>query len=79
MVSVFTAAEVAGEFELAGRIIAYIIEHGGPAPQFMSETAFSCLTGKPDVDETGPPALVRGPLFVLRLEPQLSCEDLCLS
>ena len=50
MVSVFTAAEAAGEFELAGRIIAYIIVHGGPAPQFMSETAFSCLMGMPDVD-----------------------------
>ena len=50
MVSVFTAAEAAGEFELAARIIAYIIVHGGPAPQFMSETGFSCLIGKPDVD-----------------------------
>ena len=50
VVSVFTAAEAAGEVELAGRIIAYIIVHGGPSPQFMSETAFSCLMGKPDVD-----------------------------
>ncbi len=50
MVSVFTAAEAAGEFEVAGRMIAYIVVHGGPAPQFMSERAFSCLMGKPDVD-----------------------------
>ena len=46
----FTAAEAAGEFELVGRIVAYIIVHCGPDPQFMSETGFSCLMGKPDVD-----------------------------
>ena len=50
--SVSILAEAAGEYELAGHMMAYIVEHGGPAPQFLSETAFSCLLGRPDVDVT---------------------------
>ena len=34
---------------MAGHMMAYIVGHGGPAPQFLSETAFSCLLGKPAV------------------------------
>ena len=29
--------------------MAYIVGHGGPVQQFLSETAFSCLLGKPAV------------------------------
>ena len=47
--SVSILAEAAGEYELAGHMMAYIIVHGGPAPQFLSETAFSCLLDKPVV------------------------------
>ena len=42
-------ANAAAEYELAGHTMAYIVVHGGPAPQFLSETAFSCLIGKSNV------------------------------
>ena len=38
-----TLAESAGDYELAGHMIAYFVVHGGPAPQFLSETAYNCL------------------------------------
>ena len=49
--SVSILAEAAGEYELAGHMTAYIVVHGGLVPQFLSsETAVSCLLGKPAVD-----------------------------